>query len=346
MLLDIMIHYANSSKRLLLSSAGLSLVALGSLASSAEAFTYHLDFNDVDSSAFNSNAATNYKNGQSTIDEWSDWGVSISGINYRSDGKKGGTGNGADVDASLRLYNTEGRGGQDSDLETGDGYNTAGQGNALIIQKHGNRNSNTPNDDANGGEILMDFDNEIDFEGFTLIDVELEESRDKAGRNGSEGVNVFGYDASGAEVLKIDVDYLLAEFYGQNGFTKNHEKNPTNLSNYQPSFTFDGVTITQVGDELKNNSVFRFDIDPNHEKAQGLTSVVFQYPDISGAVSGLRWSESTPDEPEGPRQVPEPSALAGLVMVGAYGVRKYRQRKEDKLAAAMGLGGQDGPSFS
>ncbi|MEO1592370.1 MAG: hypothetical protein AAFU71_13930 [Cyanobacteria bacterium J06632_22] len=340
-----MTYYANKSSRLLAVSIGLSLIGLGVFGSSAHAFRYNLDFNDVDANTFNSNAANDYKNGQSAIDDWSDWGVNISGINYRQYGEKGGTGNAADVDASLRLYDTEGRGGQDSDLETGSGYGTTGQGNALIIQKHGNRNSANPNDDANGGEIHMDFDTNIDFEGFTLIDVELEESHDKNGRNGSKGVNVFGYDASGAEILKIDVDYLLAEFYGQNGFSKNLEKNPSNDPDYKPSFSFEGVTITQVGDELRNNSVFQFDIDPNHENAQGLNKVVFQYPDISGAVSGVRWSESTPDEPE-PTRVPEPSALAGLVMVGAYGARKYRQRRADKLAAAMGLGNEVGPKFS
>ncbi|MEL6247553.1 MAG: hypothetical protein AAFR15_06015 [Cyanobacteria bacterium J06627_15] len=351
-----MTNHANNTQRLMATSAGLSLAALGIFSSSAQAVSYHLDFNNlyVDGVAQTGSAvdaASHNASDKNIDDEWSNWGVDISGVNYRS----GGTKSSNDVDAVLRLYDTSTRGGQDRDLETGADYGTTDQGNALIIQKHSIRNSSSPNDDANGGEINMDFTNDdgsqklVNFDGFTLLDVELDE------HNSNDGINVYGYNTLGEKVLDIDVDALVTGFYnkyaGQYNASNHGNTNKTkdgvrNSTDPNPSYSFGGVTITQEGEQLGNNTVFRFDIDPGNAAAQGLSDITFQYADVSGAVSGVRWSDVVePEEPEGPTQVPEPSALAGLVMVGAYGVRKYRQRKADRLANAMGLD-SDGPQFS
>lgn len=341
-----MTHYANNSSNWLAKSVGLSLAALGLFSTAAEAASYNLDFNalyidGVAQTGSAIDAALHNASDKNINDEWSDWGIDISGVNYRGGGKKSSN----DVDATLRLYDTSTRGGQDKDLETGSDYGTTAQGNALIIQKHSMRNSTNPNDDANGGEIDFGFSNDdgsqklVNFNGFSLIDVELDE------HNSQDGVNVFGYNTLGEKVLDIDVDALVSGFYhkydGQYNDGNHHKTNKTKdgvrtSTDPTPSFSFGGVTIIQDGEQLGNNTVFRFEIDADNESAQGLSNIQFQYADVSGAVSGLRWSDVTPDEPEGPTQIPEPSALAGLVMLGAYGVRKHRQRKSDQLAATMG----------
>ena len=284
MLLRTMTNHANSTKRLLLTSAGLSLAAIGSLAPSAEAFTYHLDFNalyidGVEQTGSAIDAATHNQTDKDINDEWANWGIDISGINYRWNGEYDST----DPAAQLRLYDTSTRNGADGDLETGAGYGTLDQGNALIIQKHGNRNSSTPNDDANGGEINLDFFNTddgsqklVNFNEFTLIDVEHEES-------GGKGVYVKGYrDGSVDPVLDIYLVNLLTGFFiifsdkrDKDRFDEpNFDFNNDQLRSYRDDEV--GVTMYQEGGQFKNNSVFRFEIDDSLAAAQGLSQITYQ----------------------------------------------------------------------
>lgn len=318
----------------LFTAASATLATFGLFSSSAEAATYHLDFDSISINGDIQSGSTYFANEARDIDdEWSDWGVNISGINYRGNGQYDTN----DPDATLRLYDTRTRDGKDSDLETGTDYGTQDHGNALIIQKHSERDSLNPNDDANGGEILMDFTHQsggaklVDFQQFTLIDVELEE-------DGNKGINVFGYNDQGDKILNIDVDALVSGFYdkysGQynsGNIGKNNKKEDgvsyDLAAGLEPSFSLDGVTLYQEGQQLGNNTVFRFEIDESNVTAQGLSQVKFQYADVSGAISGVKWSDVDPDSPDSPESVPESSMLVGLFMLGAFGIYKQRLRK-------------------
>ncbi len=181
---------------------------------------------------------------------------------------------------------------------------------------------------------MLDFTSEdsiaklIDFQQFTLIDVELEEDGDK-------GINVFGYNDQGDKILDIDVDALVSGFYnkysGQYNSGNLSRTNKTQdgvaydpATDPEPSFSLDGVTLYQEGQQLGNNTVFRFEIDENNGIAQGLSQIKFQYADVSGAISGVKWSDTETDSPE---SVPESSMLLGLVMLGTLGVCKRHLRK-------------------
>ncbi|MFG6101214.1 hypothetical protein U2F10_03100 [Leptothoe sp. EHU-05/26/07-4] len=314
--------------KLLLIAASSILTTFGLFNTSVEAATYKLDFDSITiDDVVQEGSIYSASEGRDIDDEWANWGINISGINYRGNGQY----DNSDPNATLRLYDTRTRDGKDHDLETGADYGTKDQGNALIIQKHSERDSSSPNDDANGGEVLIDFTDEsgvgkqINFQQFTLLDVELEE-------DGNKGINVFGYNKQGSKILDIDVDALVSGFYNK----YDGEYNADNLSktnktpdgvvynpgDQEPSFSLNGVTLYQEGQQLGNNTVFRFEIDENNETAQSLSQIKFQYADVSGAISGVKWSDT--DSPESPESVPESSMLLGLVMLGAFGV--YRQR--------------------
>ncbi|MEL6899841.1 MAG: PEP-CTERM sorting domain-containing protein [Cyanobacteria bacterium J06606_4] len=279
-------------------TAGLTIAAVGVMAPSAKAATYTLDFEtgaDGGSILYNTD-------GTLKGDQWADWGLTnISGINDRHDGA-----------AKLNLYNTN-EGGRDNDLRTASytksngkvvDYGTPAQGNVLIIQEEdGNslRSNGTykADDEARGGYLDFDFAEAVAFNSFSLLDID-----DNGG-----GITVEGQKADGG-VLNIDIDALMAE---------HHRVNGTNESAAQgTSVTMNGITMTQVGNRQGDNSMFKFDVNDAH-----LTSVRFSYPG-SGAISGLAWD--TIDD--GPQEIPEPSAMAGLLMLGLAGKRLKRKRDE------------------
>ncbi|MEO1402607.1 MAG: PEP-CTERM sorting domain-containing protein [Cyanobacteria bacterium J06635_1] len=277
------------TQRWLACTAGAAIATLGLLSgSAAEAASYKIDFNNDAAGNSIKVGDGNSSNGAGELidDEWADWGVNVSGWNNRNGGSE----------AKLLLFNTEDYTGGDDDLRTGSSWGTTPQGNALIIQER-SRNFHNPDDEARGGYIDFDFDNEVNFEGFSLLDID-----DNGG-----GISVQGYDADNNQVLDISIDDLIALHKAENG---------GNAAAAQgKSVTLDGVTLTQEGSKWGNNSLFSFKVEDTL-----LTQVRVNYPG-SGAITGLEFSDAEP-----PR-VPEPSATAGVMLLGAVGLRRLRKRK-------------------
>ncbi len=111
--------------KLLLTAASATLATFGLFSSSAQAATYHLDFDSITIDDVIQTGSTYLASeGRNIDDEWAAWGVNISGINYRGNGQY----DSSDPNATLRLYDTRTRDGQDHDLETGSDYGTQDQG--------------------------------------------------------------------------------------------------------------------------------------------------------------------------------------------------------------------------
>ncbi|NEP15717.1 MAG: PEP-CTERM sorting domain-containing protein [Leptolyngbya sp. SIO4C1] len=278
---------------------GTAIAVLGLLSgSAAQAKDYRVDFNE---DAFGNRIKVGNGNvrdgaGELIDDEWADWGLNINGWNNRTNSA-----------AKLLLYDTS-RGGADNDLRTGANWGTASQGKVLIIQEKSNDhrkdtgadggyNLHNPDDEARGGYINFDFDKEVKFGGFSLLDID-----DNGG-----GIFVEGFDDSNNRVMNISVDALIALHKTTNGL------NAADAAG--KSVTLNGVTLTQAGNRWGDNSLFSFKVDDAH-----LTRVKLNYPG-SGAVAGLQWSDAEP-----PR-VPEPSATAGVLLLGLVGARRLRQRQ-------------------
>lgn len=288
-----------TSRKWLALSATAALATTGALASSAEAATYNLNFDqgvDGGSVLMNSNGTLN-------TTQWADWGLTnISGINDRTDNA-----------AKLNLYDTT-TWGQDQDLRTNVYWKdnnridpgTPEQGNVLIIQEENWSNTNYFNnngtyradDEAGGGFVDFDFAEAVSFNSFSMLDID-----DNGG-----GIMVQGQRADGS-YLDINIDALMAEHRSTNG---------TDESAQNTSVSLNGVTMTQIGRLQGDNSMFKFDVDEAY-----LTSVRFSYPG-SGAISGLEWGTVE----DGPQDIPEPSAMGGLLMLGFVGSRKYFKRKQ------------------
>jgi len=102
-------------------------------------------------------------------EQYADLGVHFSALN-----------NNAAHPQFATLYNTDGTGGRDSDLEFTtwkEGWNDGNAadvrfGKALIIAE----NYNLPDDEAAGGEIYLEFDYDISSFGFSLIDIDDDET--------------------------------------------------------------------------------------------------------------------------------------------------------------------------
>ncbi len=348
-----MIHYSNHTKQLLAATAGITLASLGLFSASASAATYHLDFDSITVDGVVQEGSTYVGSHEDTRsiseinidDEWAAWGVNISGTNYGNNGQYGG---GDDFDATLRLYDTSTRrrADQDKDLRTGTDYGTQAHGNALIIQEAGKESDYNPDDDANGGRISMDFTDEnnaaklVDFQQFTLIDVEKDEHNNK-------GINVFGYNGQGQKILDIDVDALVSGFYNKYSGQYNADNLSKNNKTYdgvaydpgidpEPSFSLGGVTLYQEGHQLGNNTVFRFEIDEDYSDAQGLSKVTFEYADVSGAISGVQWRDVVPEETSAERavQTPEPGMFLGLGVTLGMLALNYQKKRQSSLDIA------------
>ena len=267
-------------------TAGVVVASATVLTPSAQAASFNLDFN---SSANGSQVLTN-TDGTLLTTQWSDWGLTnISGYNKRTKNE-----------AKLNLYNTDIYGGRDDDLETGSTWGTLAQGNALIIQEEDGKSfSNgvyTADDEASGGNVKFDFAEAVTFNSFSLLDID-----DNGG-----GIGVVGFGENGDTVLDIDVDALIAKHKNENG---------SGSSAQGKSVTLNGVTLTQMGNKQGDNSLFKFDLDDTH-----LSRIRFDYPG-SGAIAGMEWQYG--DEP---RDIPEPSSMAGLLMIGALGARKLKRK--------------------
>lgn len=295
----------SGSKWLALTAAGMTIAALGATSTAANAATYTLDFDQ----GADGGSVLYHANGTLKTDQWADWGLTnISGVNDRTDSA-------ALFNTYDTAYNTSRgqtsnlRAGwlRDDDLRTGSNWGTADQGNVLIIQEQDGGNTNifnntgayTADDEAQGGYVDFDFAEAVAFNSFSMLDID-----DNGG-----GIMVEGQKADGS-LLSIDIDELMAMHHSMNGAGDNVAKGT--------SVSLNGVTMTQVGDKQGNNSMFRFDVDQAH-----LTSVRFSYPG-SGAIAGLEWS--TAEEP--PQEIPEPSAMAGLLMLGFVAKRLKRNRSE------------------
>lgn len=288
-----MLNRKNAMKLTLAATA--VFATAGAMAPTASAATYTLDFNQ---GADGGNILFN-NDGSLQTDQWADWGLTdIGGINKRT--KK---------DAILNLYNTN-RGGKDNDLRTGNNWGTSRQGNVLIIQEQDGSNKNyfkkndawRADDEAAGGYVDFDFAEAVAFNSFSMLDID-----DNGG-----GIMVEGQRADGS-MLNINIDALMAEHHAVNG--------PNASAAQGSSVSLNGVTMTQLGNRQGDNSMFRFELSDAH-----LTNVKFRYPG-SGAISGLEWG--TIDE--GPQEIPEPSAMAGLLMLGLVGKRV--KQKRDQAAA-------------
>ena len=276
-----------------------TLLSISSNFSSAKAEIRILDFEQ--------DASGNALSGGTRIDnEWADWGLNITGKNYKTGTNK----------APLLLYDTS-QSGADNDLRTGSTWGTVNQGNALIIQEYnnGSYNLDTPDDEAKGGHVWFKFDQEVGLQKFSLLDID-----DNFGDASGTQVRVIGKDADNQKVLDINVDDLIRRFadtYSDPDHSVSQGKALTHA--YSNGLGEDiNVTITQVGNKRDDNSMFEFEFDETE-----LQKIKFQYNDVSGAIAGLQWDDLTAEEPP---QLPEPSVSIGLMMVLA-GSRKLLKKQ-------------------
>lgn len=224
--------------------------------------------------------------------QWSDWGLTnIHGVNDR-------TGNAA----KLNTYDTS-KSGRDNDLRTGSTWGTGNQGNVLIIQEEDGRSLRNgvykADDEAKGGNITFDFANEVQLNSFNLLDID----------DNGEGINVTGLDQDGNQVIDFDIDALMAEMIATYG--TNHQ------DAYNQSVTLNGVTMTQKSMNRHDNSMFNFSFAETY-----VSDIDFFYPG-SGAIADLNWSTI-----EVTQEIPEPTGVAGLFLMGGLAARSLRKRKQ------------------
>lgn len=288
------------SSRLIALSAGLAIAATATIAPSADAASFSLNFDE----GTNGSSVLYNTNGTLNTQQWADWGLKdITGVNRGANGA-----------AKFNTYNSSSaQRGEDPDLRTGSNWGTAMQGNVLIIQEEDGRNNNYFNQNGvyraddqgwRGGTINFDFDSAIALTKFSMLDID---------DNGS-GIRVTGNGENGA--LDIDIDRLINDHKAANGNSQGS------------TFTRDGVTITQVGTKRGNNSMYQFELDEAHFADMRFENVEFNYPG-SGAISGLEWRTD-----DGPAEIPEPSVVGGLLMIGFVGVRKRLKSNKTVVNAA------------
>ncbi|MGB3291650.1 MAG: PEP-CTERM sorting domain-containing protein [Phormidesmis sp.] len=284
-------------------SAAVALSAAIATAPAAEAANFTLNFDEsADGSSLLYNA-----DGTLNTSQWTSWGLTdISGMNNRQQ-------NGQPRVAKFNTYNTDDHQNRaDPDLRTGSSWGTESQGNVLIIQEDKSENFKNgryiADDEEKGGYIDFKFANSVAFKSFSLLDID----------DNGKGIKIEGYDSSQQKILNIDVDTLLAEHAAKYKTT-----NSTSTAAAQgTSVSMNGVTLTQLGTKRGDNSLYKFDIDEAF-----LANIRFTYPG-SGAISELKWDT----QEDGPREIPEPSAIGGLLMVGFVGARRFRKQSSAKNA--------------
>ena len=224
--------------------------------------------------------------------QWSDWGLTnIHGVNDRTNKA-----------AKLNTYDTS-KWGRDNDLRTGSNWGTSDQGSVLIIQEEDGKSFKNgvykADDEAKGGNINFDFANEVQLNSFTLLDID----------DNGEGINVTGLDQDGNQVIDFDIDALMAEMISTYG--TNHQ------NAYNQSVTLNGVTMTQKSKNRHDNSMFDFSFSDTY-----VSNIDFFYPG-SGAIADLKWSSV-----EVAQEIPEPTGVAGLFLMGGLAARSLRKRKQ------------------
>ncbi|MEL6555363.1 MAG: hypothetical protein AAFQ63_18165 [Cyanobacteria bacterium J06621_11] len=295
---------AQTNPKWLALTAGLTLAAVGAMSSSAQAATYILNFDE----GAGGNAIEYNDNGTLKMDQWSSsLGVTLSVDNDRNNST-----------GYLNLYDTSKK-GRDNDLRTGSDYGTAAQGNVLIIQEEDGKSLKDgvykADDEGAGGSINFAFDSAVLFEGFSLLDVD-----DDNHNGGPSEIEVSIGD------FKIDVGEMLKKHRSESGYGNN--KDVTYNANNEDA-DFAGVMLTQRSNKHGNNSLYEFKLDPTYFAGLRSENIKFKY-EGSGAIADIKWStgEDTPQE------IPEPSAIGGLLMIGFIG-KKLKQKRD--LAAVSDL---------
>ena len=295
------------SRRLLaMAAVGVVSATVGGVSiSPAQAATYDLDFDYFDlDTRLNpiTNSTANNPNGIG--DQWASYGVNINAANK--------VGNRPEPLLLFESQSNDYTGGDD-DLRSGTPWGTPELGNVLIIQEDGFnsngavKNAHDPDDERNGGIINFEFFNPetqtarlVNFEEFSLLDID-----DNGG-----GIRIEAYDTGNNKVLDIDVDALMALHKSTNG-------SDGATAAQGASVTSNRVTMTQVGTEWGDNSLFKFAIADTQA-----AEVKFRYPG-SGAIAGLKWN----DDEDSP-QLPEPTSILGVLLFGAVGVRSLLTPKQ------------------
>ncbi|MEA5618686.1 PEP-CTERM sorting domain-containing protein [Cronbergia sp. UHCC 0137] len=263
-----------------------------------QSFDLNFDFDTQGNAITTSNAG----NLAGISNQWAEWGVSIS-ANRK---------NNPSVSEPLLLFNSNPNSstGGDSDLRTGSTWGTTVQNNVLIIQEDGwvqnkvgqeVRNANDPDDEAGGGSINFNFDSPVNFKEFSLLDMDDDQN------SRGEYLDIFLWDKNNN---KFEIDALSLVQGIQNLY-------PDAIDGYQQSYTQDGVTITQNSKVRGDNSLYTF-----NTSYIDIARVEYRYPG-SGAIAGIQWDKQVTV----PKEIPEPSAGLGLLLVGGLFFRSARKRQ-------------------
>jgi len=258
--------------------------------------------------------------GQTIAQQWADWGLTLSATSAR----KG-------ADDMLLLYDTA-TSGADNDLRTGEfnykgeSFSSSPENNVLIIHEHihsGNvKNDQTltsiynPDDEAKGGTITFDFSSWLQ------------------PNTPAPSPTYRGVDLGTLRLVDIDDNPTLSgvRFRAFSGDNEVFSKSAEELRVMQlATSVFDGVN--NKGD----NSIWDFHLGAFQREAgsevlgTAVTKLLVEY-DGSGAIAGLGWSD-VHESDEDRTEIPEPTSLLGLAVVGAglltsAGARRGRSRSD------------------
>lgn len=317
---NLMNTFPQKNTKWLALTAGLTVAAVGAMSSTAQAATYSLNFDE----GANGGDIQYNSNGALKLDQWQDsLGVTLNVNNNRNNSQ-----------GLLNTYNTD-KSGRDNDLKTGSSYGTSKQGNVLIIQEELSANfSNgkyTADDEAAGGSIGFGFESKVAFNSFAMLDID---------DNKDDHIRVTGSGTRDGQdfFLDIDIDALInghRDAYNignvkDSNWKKKKAAKAAAVEAQGTSFTQDGVTITQVGTKRGDNSMYHFELDQTYFANMRLENIEFNYAG-SGAIADINWST---DDAPGPQEIPEPSAIGGLLMIGFIG-KKLKQKRDLALAGDL-----------
>lgn len=203
--------------------------------------------------------------------------------------------------------------GGDRDLATGRGkyyhnntwydYDTEAQGNLLILQE--NADYFDPDDDAKGGEVLLEF-NTVD-DGNTFF---------------AEGVTFdkFGFADLDEEIIRNKKLSFTFEYVDSS-------RNPfviddTNYADYIEDVI---LSVDWNGNLLEgDNSLREYTFKNDDGTFDGVKEVKVEYNNVSGAIAYFEYLESQPEE-EVPIDIPEPGVAIALAAVALGGVKLRRK---------------------
>ncbi|MGF1494272.1 MAG: hypothetical protein ACFBSC_17860 [Microcoleaceae cyanobacterium] len=241
----------------------------------------------------------NAREGTIVDNEWEQWGVSLS----TNDG------HGLTLfDSDCYLHSCS---GGDDDLASGSAYGTDSQGNVLIIQENGKKNSrgnrfSNPDDKGSGGTITFDFfnpdpdqyqRNEVTLGKIALLDLDDSDRGNvwiKAfTSSGDEVVKRLFETNSNGSLKKQNGDYVIAD-----------------------GVMINDTSVYDFNDAKGDNSLWEFDFG-------GLENVVkldVVFPG-SGAIAYVEYEQEE-------QEIPEPGLTLGLLALGAFGSRSVLKRKK------------------